>query len=141
MTQTWSIFQAGEVSERVVHDLLGETSCLSREDRLEVDRRLAPKLPILTVEQVRSRVRQLGAELDAASVVARMSAAVASRRVSVRSAPAGMAYLTVLGPLPEVVCAYASLTKHPQYSTGALRDLVLLRDDQTGATRGATRPP
>ncbi|MEO5608674.1 MAG: hypothetical protein ABIQ61_05375, partial [Ornithinibacter sp.] len=46
---------------------------------------------------------------DAASVVARMEAAVASRRVSVRPAPDGMAYLSVLGPLKEVVGALAAV--------------------------------
>jgi hypothetical protein len=38
-----------------------------------------------------------------------MEAAVRSRRVTVRPAPDGMAYLTVLGPMPEVVGAYTSL--------------------------------
>ena len=52
---------------------------------------------------------RVAAELDAASVVARMEAAVASRRVTVRPAPDGMAYLSVLGPLTEVVGAHAAL--------------------------------
>ena len=52
---------------------------------------------------------RVAAELDAASVVARMVAAVKSRRVTVRPAPDGMAYLSVLGPLKDVVGAHAAL--------------------------------
>ena len=52
---------------------------------------------------------RVAAELDAASVVARMEAAVRSRRVTVRPAPDGMAYLSVLGPLKDVVGAYAAV--------------------------------
>ena len=57
---------------------------------------------------VRAAAR-VAAELDAASVVARMEAAVRSRRVTVRPAPDGMAYLSVLGPLKDVVGAYAAV--------------------------------
>ena len=39
MPRTWALLQAGEVTERVAHELLAETGCLSREDRGEVDRR------------------------------------------------------------------------------------------------------
>ena len=52
---------------------------------------------------------RVAAELDAASVVRRMEAAARSRRVTVRPAPDGMAYLTVLAPLRESVGAYAAL--------------------------------
>ena len=38
-----------------------------------------------------------------------MEAAVKSRRVTVRPAPDGMAYLSVLGPLKDVVGAYAAV--------------------------------
>ncbi len=57
---------------------------------------------------VRAAAR-VAAELDAASVVARMEAAVKRRRVTVRPAPDGMAYLSVLGPLKDVVGAYAAV--------------------------------
>lgn len=123
MPHTWRLFQHGEVTERVAHDLLAQTSCLSRDDRLEVDRRLAPSLPTLTLKQVTARAKRVAAELDAASVVARMNAAVATRRVSVRPAPDGMAYLTVLGLLPQVIGAYAALTQHAAQTCAGLTDV------------------
>ncbi len=120
MPKTWALFQQGEVTERVAHDLLAQTSCLSRDDRLTVDTRLAESLPTLTAKQVAARARRIAAELDAASVVARMSAAVKCRRVSVRPAPDGMAFLSVLGPLHEVVAAYAALTRHAAQTCAGL---------------------
>ncbi|CCH78289.1 hypothetical protein BN12_270015 [Nostocoides japonicum T1-X7] len=42
----------------------------------------------------------------------RIRRAVGSRRVSTRPAPDGMAYLTILGPLTQVVGAYATLERH-----------------------------
>ena len=59
--------------------------------------------------RVRAAAR-VAAELDAASRWwRRMEAAVRSRRVTVRPAPDGMAYLRVLGPLKDVVGAYAAV--------------------------------
>ncbi len=122
LPHTWGHFLRGEVTERVVHDLLAETSCLSRDDRREIARRLAASLPALTARQVRARARRIAAELDVASVAARMAAAVKCRRVSVRPAPDGMAYLTVLGPLPEVIGAYAAVTKHAAQTCAGLTE-------------------
>ena len=85
------------------------TSTLSLEDRAEVDRRVGPLLGRLGVGAAGRAARRVAAELDAASVVRRMEEAARSRRVTVRPAPDGMAYLTVLAPLRETVGAYAAL--------------------------------
>jgi hypothetical protein len=61
------------------------------------------------VQGVTRAAGRVAAELDVASVVRRREAAVRSRRVSTRPAPDGMAYLTILGPLKDIVGAYASL--------------------------------
>ena len=63
----------------------------------------------LVVKVAGAAAARVAAELDAASVVRRMEAAVKSRRVTVRPAPDGMAYLSVLGPLKDVVGAYAAV--------------------------------
>src|SRR6478752_6069385 len=63
----------------------------------------------VAVMQAGRAATRVAAELDAASVVARMEAAARSRRVTVRPAPDGMAYLSVLGPLQDVVGAHAAL--------------------------------
>lgn len=109
MPCTFASLQDGSVGERHAVELVRETATLSAEDRGEVDRRLAPVLGSLSWRAAGRAARRVAAELDAASVVRRMEHAVASRRVTVRPAPDGMAYLTVLGPLREIVGAHAAL--------------------------------
>ena len=109
MPHTMVALTGGEVSERVAVAVVQATAVLSREDRGEVDRRLGPVIGRLGVKQAGRAATRVAAELDAASVVARMEAAARSRRVTVRPAPDGMAYLSVLGPLQDVVGAHAAL--------------------------------
>ncbi|KGN29663.1 hypothetical protein N801_08470, partial [Knoellia aerolata DSM 18566] len=54
--------------------------------------------------------RRAGAALDAESLAERARRAVASRRVSVRPAADGMAWLSVLGPMKDVVGAFCALS-------------------------------
>ncbi|MGB7817562.1 MAG: HNH endonuclease, partial [Ornithinibacter sp.] len=106
---TMEALAGGAIGERHAVAMVRETACLTVEDRAEVDRRVGPVLGGLGVKGVAGAARRVAAELDAASVVARMESAVGSRRVTVRPAPDGMAYLTVLGPLRDVVGAHAAL--------------------------------
>ncbi|MEO7070179.1 MAG: DUF222 domain-containing protein, partial [Nostocoides sp.] len=99
----------GRVSEWVATKVVQSTATLSRDDRLEADARLAPVLPQLGPKGAGAAARRVAAELDAASVVKRMGAAARSRRVTLRPAPDGMAYLTILAPLAEAVGAFAAL--------------------------------
>jgi len=109
MPHTMTALTDGGISERVAVAVVAGTAALSQEDRAEVDRRLGPVISRLGVRQAGAAAARVAAELDAAAVVARMEAAVKSRRVSVRPAPDGMAYLTVLGPLKDVVGAHAAV--------------------------------
>ncbi len=109
MPVTMAALSGGECSERVAVAVVAATATLSLEDRGEVDARVGPLLSRLGVRQAGAAAARVAAELDAASVVARMEAAARSRRVSVRPAPDGMAYLTVLGPLKDVVGAHAAV--------------------------------
>src|SRR6478752_8127420 len=109
MPATMTALSAGVCSERVAVAVVQATATLSVADRAEVDARVGPLLGRLGVKAAGGAAGRVAAELDAASVVARMEAAVKSRRVSVRPAPDGMAYLSVLGPLKEVVGAYAAV--------------------------------
>lgn len=111
MPLTLASVTAGETSEWRATIVVQGTATLSREDRAEVDRRLAPDLPDLGDRALAGAVRRLATELDVASVVARMKRAASGRRVTVRPAFDGMAYLTVLGPLAECVGAYAALDR------------------------------
>ena len=109
MPATMSALSAGVCSERVAVAVVQATATLSVADRGVVDARVGPLLGRLGVRAAGGAAGRVAAELDAASVVRRMEAAVKSRRVSVRPAPDGMAYLSVLGPLKEVVGAYAAV--------------------------------
>ena len=112
MPCTMRALDAGDCSEQHALVMVQATSVLSLEHRTEVDRRVGPVLDRLGVRGAERAARRVAAELDAAAVVRRMEEAVRSRRVTVRPAPDGMGYLTVLGPLVEVVGAYASVRGH-----------------------------
>ena len=109
MPVTMAALTVGGCGERYAVAMAQVTAVLSMEHRAEVDRRVGPLLGRLGVRGAERAARRVAAELDAAAVVARMEAAVRSRRVTVRPAPDGMAYLSVLGPLVEVVGAHAAL--------------------------------
>jgi Domain of unknown function (DUF222) len=109
LPETMTALTAGVIGERHAVEVAQQSATLSAEDRSELDRRLAPVLGRLGVQGLGRAARRVAAELDAAAVVRRMEQAVRSRRVSVRPAPDGMAYLTVLAPMPEIVGAYAAL--------------------------------
>jgi hypothetical protein len=109
MPFTMAALSAGQCGERVAVAVVAATAALTVADRAEVDSRVGPLLGRLGVRQAGAAAARVAAELDAASVVARLEAAVRSRRVTVRPAPDGMAYLSVLGPLKDVVGAYAAV--------------------------------
>ncbi len=101
---------AGVCSEAAVVQVVEASCVLTRaQDRAVLDGRVGPLLGRLGVRGAERAARAVAAELDAAAVVARMEAAVRSRRVTVRSAPDGMGYLSVLGPMVEVAGAHAAL--------------------------------
>jgi hypothetical protein len=120
MPQTLRSLERGECSERHALALVQVTSVLSVEHRALVDRRVGPLLARLGVVGAERAARRVAAELDAAAVVRRMEDAVRSRRVTVRPAPDGMAYLSVLGPMVEVVGAHAALRRRSQAVVGGL---------------------
>jgi hypothetical protein len=109
---TMAALTDGVISERGAMEVVAATAVVDVDVRREVDRRLAGQLAALNAKQVGRAARTAVAELDAAAVVAAHERSVASRRVTVRPAPDGMAYLTVLGPLHETVGAYAALRAH-----------------------------
>lgn len=114
MPETMTALEKGRVSEWGATVMVRGTAVLSIEDRAAVDTELGPQLQSMSVRQIDQATRREAAERDAAAVVRRREQAVRSRRVSVRPAPDGMAYLTVLTTLKEAVTAYASLHRHAQ---------------------------
>ncbi len=110
LPHTMAALTAGEISEWRATIMVRETACLSEEDRTEVDRRLAPDLTRLGDRALAAAAHRACVDLDQEAVVKRRRRAAASRNVTTRPAPDGMAYLSVLGPLADVVGAYASLS-------------------------------
>ncbi|WP_404385561.1 HNH endonuclease [Knoellia locipacati] len=109
LPETLAALTRGEISERRATIVVRETACLSREHRGEVDRRLAPVLGSLGDKALAAAARRAGAALDAESLAERHRRAVASRRVSVCPAADGMAWLSVLGPMKDVIGAHLAL--------------------------------
>lgn len=110
MPCTLAALTSGEISEWRATILVRETACLSAQDRMEVDRRLAEEMTRLADRELTAAARRAVIDLDQAAIVRRRRQAAASRRVSVRPAPDGMAYLSILGSLVDVVGAHAALT-------------------------------
>lgn len=131
LPETMEALTKGEISEWRATLVARGTACLSREDRLEADRRLGPDLARLGDRSIDRAARRVSAELDAEAVVERHRRAVASRRVSTRPAPDGMAWLTILGPLVDVVGAQAAL------EAAEKRRWIATGDPETDAARAA----
>ncbi|MFW5470511.1 DUF222 domain-containing protein [Knoellia sp. CPCC 206435] len=110
MPATMAALERGEITERRAVIVVRETACLSREHRAEVDRRLASTISSLGDKALTAAARRAGAALDAESLAERNRRAVASRRVSVRPAADGMAWLSILGPMADVIGAHVALT-------------------------------
>ncbi len=87
MPATMTALSAGVCSERVAVAVVQATATLSVADRAEVDARVGPLLGRLGVKAAGGAATRVAAELDAASVVARMEAAVQSRGGSVSARP------------------------------------------------------
>ncbi len=111
MPGTLAALAAGEISEWRATLAVRETACLSRQDRSEVDRRLASRLIGLSDKRVVDETRKIAYAIDAASIVARSSRAVADRRVTIRPAPDTMTFVSALLPAAQGVAAYAALAR------------------------------
>lgn len=131
LPRTMAALTAGLISEWRATLVVRETACLSPDDRLEADRRLAEGLTRWGDKALVAAAQRICIDLDQEALVERRRRAVASRRVSVRPAPDGMAWLSVLGPMVEVVGAHVALRAAEQARH------VLTGDPETDAARVA----
>lgn len=109
LPRTMAALSAGEIGEWRATIVVRETACLSSEDRREVDRRLAGDLTTLGDRALAAAAHRACIDLDQEAIVRRRRKAAASRNVSVRPAPDGMARLSILGSMVDVVGAFAAL--------------------------------
>ena len=106
-------FRRGLVTEERVSTLARETTCLSLEDRLAVDRAIAGDAEAFSAcseREVLAEARKLAARLDPASVAERRRRAEGERCVTIRPAPDTMTYVTALLPVAQGVAVHAALT-------------------------------
>ncbi|MCB0911795.1 MAG: DUF222 domain-containing protein [Propionibacteriaceae bacterium] len=111
LPETMAALTRGVIGEWRATVVCRETACLSREDRMVVDRRLAAELPILSDREVEASARRYGYELDPHSVVERAVRAEADRRVTLRPAPEAMTILSATLPVAQGVAVYAALKR------------------------------
>ena len=144
LPHTFSALRRGEISEWQATIIAKETACTTREIRAQVDTRLEPHLGKCSDRRIGALAAGITAELDAASIVAKRSRAVASRRVSVRPAPDGMAILTAILPCADAIAALVTLqrsaetTAHSGENTRSRGQLMadLLTERLTGRAVG-----
>ncbi|MEO6956774.1 MAG: hypothetical protein ABI137_08535 [Antricoccus sp.] len=108
---TLSALQRGAITEYAAKKVASELVVLDVHDRRAVDRDLAALLDGMSAKQAASAAHHRVAAIDARAIITRMERAAASRRVSVRPAPDGMAYFTILTDLSSAVSMYAALHK------------------------------
>jgi hypothetical protein len=111
---TWRAWREGRITEFHAVLVARETACLTRDDRLEVDARVAgdaERLEHLGLRQLEAQLRAEAGRLDPAAVVRRRRQAEADRHVTLRPAPDTMTWLTALLPVKDGVAAFAALTR------------------------------
>ena len=109
MPNALAALTAGRVNERAVGLLRSEVETLSEPDRERVDTALAPEYGDLPIKELTARARALAYQADPNTVLKRFEKAVSERRVSVRPAADGMAFLTALLPTPQAFACKKAL--------------------------------
>ncbi|MGO4191525.1 DUF222 domain-containing protein [Arthrobacter sp. YAF17] len=115
MPHTLAALEAGQLNEWRAALLVGETACLSAEDRAAVDEELAPDTGTFDGAGDRSLIaaaRTAAYRRDPRSVTQRASRSATERHVSIRPAPDTMCYLTALLPVSAGVAMHAALARH-----------------------------
>ena len=115
LPHTMAAFRRGLITEWRATTVARETACVSREDRLAIDRAIAQEAQAfseLSDRAVLGELRRLAARLDPAAVAERRRRAESDRCVTIRPAPDTMVYLTALLPVADGVAAYAALRAH-----------------------------
>ncbi|MGW9550213.1 HNH endonuclease [Citricoccus zhacaiensis] len=108
----------GEISEEHATAMARETAWLPVEHRRAVDALMSCRLGPIGVKKLAAEARAHAQRLDQESAVAHLERCTAERRVSVRPATGGMAYLTALLPMPQAVAVFANLHRDASTAVG-----------------------
>ncbi|WP_092012229.1 HNH endonuclease [Brevibacterium siliguriense] len=114
LPKTYAAMKGGDISEEKARVVAKESDWLPQEKKLELDERMAERLPEVGVKRLGNEVRALAQKLDQRAAVDHLERCVEERSVSVRPAPGNMAYLTALLPMSQAVAAFANLKKSAQ---------------------------
>lgn len=114
MPRTWTALRDTTISALQARLISEATTCLSPEDRAEVDRRLAERLEGMSTRQMVAAARALTYEVDPAGFVARARKAAKDRGVSTRPAPDVMAVLSARLPAPQAIACELALRKRAE---------------------------
>lgn len=114
LPHTLAALTAGTINEFRAMLVVKETACLSRADRMSVDRELAGRLDGAGDRRVGDLAREISQRLDPGAAVRRARKAEGDRRVTVRPAPDTMSNLTALLPVVQGVAVYAALRKEAE---------------------------
>jgi len=96
---TATVFASGDATERQVTALALETECLGPEDRRRIDEELAPRLASLTERQVTAEATAAVVRATPTAARARIEAAEARRRVTMRPESDCMVRVSALLPV------------------------------------------
>jgi hypothetical protein len=131
MPLTWAALRAGSISGLQARLVTEATTCLSPQDRAEVDRRLQESLEGASTKQIVAAARALTYEVDPAGFVGRARRAAKDRGVSLRPTPDVMALLSARLPAPQAIAAFTTLKSQAQSlrSAGDPRTVAQLMAD------------
>ncbi|WP_378039832.1 HNH endonuclease [Citricoccus parietis] len=118
MPNTLRALTDGGISEEHATAMARETAWLPVEHRRTVDALMSCRLGPIGVKKLAAEARAHAQRLDQESAVAHLERCTAERRVSVRPATGGMAYLTALLPMPQAVAVYANLHRDASTAVG-----------------------
>ncbi|MDN5814787.1 MAG: DUF222 domain-containing protein, partial [Yaniella sp.] len=111
MPLTKNALALGQINEERAQAVVNEVSWLAPEHRSEVDELMAGKFEGLGPRKLAGKVRAHAERLDLHGAVARNEIAHSERRVTVRPAAYGMAYVTALVSTQQAVGILATLTR------------------------------
>lgn len=133
MPKTFDALALGQLDEERAQAVVKEVSWLEPQHRSEIDELMAGQFQGLGPRKLAGKVRAHAERLDQHGAVARNEIAASQRRVTVRPAAYGMAYVTALVPTQQAVGILATLTRDANsvLATGDTADPT----DPTGQSR------
>lgn len=119
MPHAMEALNKGALSEWDATCLLREVIALPSEARSEIDHAMASRYPMISTGRLAGEARALANQVNPAAQAARHAAARGQRRVTVRPAPASMAYLTAHLPVAQAFACKKALMDAAATGTAA----------------------